>query len=356
MNIQIFLGTGGVGKTSVAAATALKAARAGSKSLVLTIDPARRLRTALGISAGGEEQRVPFDPPAPGGGELWAAMLDVRSSLDRAVHRYGKPQDAQAVLQHPVYQLLITSLAGMQELMAIERIHQAIEDGFDSIVIDTAPSRHALEFLDKPEFFGQLVSFPIVKLVGRTYKWWINSPLSKLSKMSFELYSRVEEILGSSMVHEILEFFSIFRKFAESYADRAKTTLARLRDPRVTAFHIVTTPFKAARDAEYFVAELRKRRFLVGSMIVNRMWPPVAPQLDAHLPSQVQALVAWYENVCNAHHNVWAEISDEFSNRIPKLISLPELSRDVDGLAALQEIAQLLDKADDAPAAGKKPA
>ncbi|MBI3895859.1 MAG: ArsA family ATPase [Acidobacteria bacterium] len=343
MPIEIFLGTGGVGKTSVAAATALKAALAGSKCLVLTIDPARRLQTALGIDSNGLEQRVPLDL-LEGKGELWAALLDVRASLDRAVLRYAKPQEAKTILEHPVYQILITSLAGMQELLAIERIHQALEDGFTSIVIDTAPSRHALEFLDKPEFFTHLVSTPLVKLVGRTYKLWMASPLTLISKMSFELYSRVEEILGTALVHQILEFFSIFRKIAEGYSDRAQQTLALLRDPHTTSFTIVTTPFKAKRDGEYFLHELKRRKFYVNSLVVNRLWPAYPGTLPPGFPSPLQELVGWYQNVCDAHQRAWQEVSRQFSGDIPKLIPLPELSRDVDGLPALYNIVEEMER------------
>ena len=342
MPIQIFLGTGGVGKTSVAASSALKSALAGNKSLVLTIDPARRLRTALGLDSGGEDQRVTLHPPA-GKGELWAAMLDVRASLDRAVLREADAEEATRILEHPLYQVLITSLAGMQELIAIERIHQALGDGFESIFIDTAPSRHALEFLDKPEFFAHLVSFPIVKLVGRTYQWWVNSRLARLSKMSFELFSRVEEMLGATLVHQVLDFFSIFRKIAEGYADRAESTLKLLRDPRTTSFTIVTTPFKAKRDGEYFWNELTKRKFSIGGMVVNRLWPDLPTKLPPDSPQQVQDLVAWYEDVSGAHRRIWEEVTRNYSGRIPKLIQLAELPRDVDGLPALYEMAQKLE-------------
>jgi anion-transporting ArsA/GET3 family ATPase len=342
MTIEVFLGTGGVGKTSVAAATALKAAMDGSRALVLTIDPARRLRTALNMEAAGSDQRVPL--PHPGNGELWAAMLDVRSSLDRAVRNYAAPEEAKRILEHPVYQMLITSLAGMQELLAIERIHQAVNEGFDAIFIDTAPSRHALEFLDKPEFFNHLVSFPIVKLVGRTYKFWLNSGLARLSRASFELYSRVEEMLGATLVHQVLEFFSIFRKIAEGYADRAEQTLSLLRDPKTTSFTIITTPFKAKRDGKYFFDELHKRTFPVGRLVVNRVWPQFPATLPAGAPPQAQELVAWYQDVSEAHRNIWEDVQATFSPTIPKLFALPELSGDMDGLDALYQMVKNMDQ------------
>src|SRR3990172_5728822 len=136
--------------------------------------------------------------------------------------------------------------------MAVERIDHALADGFEEIFIDTAPSRHAFEFVDKPEFFAELVSFPLVRLVGRTYRWWERLGLARVGRKSFELYQRVEEMLGANLVRQILEFFSVFRTIAEGYARRARRTLALLRDPQTASFVIVTTPFKAKRDGDYF--------------------------------------------------------------------------------------------------------
>lgn len=343
MNIQIFLGTGGVGKTSVAAATALKAALEGRRCLVLTIDPALRLRTALNLDPGILQEKVPIESLS-GKGELWAGLLDVRGTLDRSVRLYGNPDQVETVLQHPVYQILIASLAGMQELMAIERIDQAIRDGFEYLFIDTAPSRHAFEFLDKPELFAHLVSIPAVRLVGRTYKWFERSPLSSVGRKSFELYTRVEQILGATLVRQVLDFYSVFRTIAEGYGDRATRTSTLFRDPRITSFTIVTTPFKAGRDGEYFWGELQKRKFSVGTLIVNRIWPAARADLQAGSSPLALNLVAWYRSVSTAHSQIWEGISQDFSNKIPRLLALPELPKDVDGLAALHQIALNLDK------------
>ncbi|OFW36160.1 MAG: hypothetical protein A3J28_01575 [Acidobacteria bacterium RIFCSPLOWO2_12_FULL_60_22] len=342
MQIRIFVGTGGVGKTSVAAASALKTAVSGSKCLVLTIDPARRLRTALGITSGELEQNIPLTP-FDGKGELWVALLDVAASLNRAVLRYAEPKQAKVVLEHPIYHILLQSLAGMQELMAIERIDQAIGDGFEAIFIDTAPSRHAFEFVDKPEYFAQLVSFPLVRLVGRTYHWWERSGLGRLSRKSFELYTRVEEMLGATLVRQILDFFSVFRSIAEGYARRAKRTIALLRDPQIAAFTVVTTPFKAKRDGEYFWEEMTKRKFRVGALVMNRCWPHRQVQLRPDTPAPVRDVVAWYENVSQAHQRIWDQVSADFAGRIPNRMQVPELSQDIDGLPALYQMAQAVD-------------
>jgi len=342
MQIRIFIGTGGVGKTSVAAASALRSAIGGSKSLVLTIDPARRLRSALGIAPDGFQQQLFLDS-FDAKGELWAAQLDVAASLNRAVLETAEPKQAQAVLAHPIYKVLLQSLAGMQELMAVERIDQALDDGFETISIDTAPSRHALEFVDKPESFAQLVSFPLVRLVGRTYKWWEASRLASLSRKSFELYARVEAMLGATLTRQILDFFSIFRSIAEGYSRRARRTLALLRNPEATSFIIVTTPFKARRDGEYFVVELAKRQFPVGSLVVNRVWPPRAGKRIANAPPLLQNVVAWYDDVSLSHQQIWAQIEGDFRRTIAKRIQVPELPGDIDGLPALHRMSDALD-------------
>ncbi len=338
MKIQIFVGTGGVGKTSVAAASALDAALSGSKCLVLTIDPSLRLVSALGLDKGGIQQRVLLDR-CPSSGELWAGLMDVRSTLDRAVRLYGETSQAETVLGHPVYRILVESLAGMQELLAIERIDQALSEGFEQLFIDTAPSRHAFEFLDKPEFFAQLVSFPLVRLIGRTYKWWEKSALSRLGRKSVDLYTRVEEILGTTLVRQVLDFYSVFRTIAEGYAERARRTSALLHDSGTTSFTIVTTAFKARRDGEHLWSELHKRDFAVGSMIVNRLWPDLEVALRADAPLQARELCDWYQEVSRAHKQSYQRLAGEFAGRIPALHGLPELPGHLDGLPALFQIA-----------------
>ncbi len=341
MKIRIFVGTGGVGKTSVAAASAMLGAGGGARCLVLTIDPALRLKSALGLRPEGEEQRVPLEG-LPSTGELWAGLMSVRSTLDRAVRLYGKPQQSETVLAHPVYHMLVESLAGMQELLAIERIDEALNGGFEQVFIDTAPSRHAFEFLDKPEFFAQLVSFPLIQWVGKTYKWWEGSALSRFGRKSAELYSRVEEILGAHLVRQVLDFYSVFRTIAEGYADRARRTSRLLHDPRTAAFTIVSTPHKAHRDGEYLWNELKKRDYSVDCLIVNRIWPALEPRLHAEAPPAAVEMLEWYRDVSASHARVWESVVKQFAGRIPQVIALPELPRDVDGLPALERIAENL--------------
>jgi anion-transporting ArsA/GET3 family ATPase len=336
MKIIVYLGTGGVGKTSVAAATALAEARAGRKSLVLTIDPALRLRTTLHLKEGFLEQNVPLDPPASG--ELWAALLDVRATLDEAVRLYGKSSTADRILNHPIYATIADSLVGMQELMAVERIDQLARRGFQHIVVDTAPSRHALEFLEKPMFFSELAGSGWVKMVGRTYKIVAGSGMMSLGRKTIDLYARAESILGANLVRQILDFYSLFVSIAEGYAERAEKTVAMLKDPAVTEFRVVTTPQKAIRDARFFQEALSSRKFPIGALYVNRVWGvEPGPELPDGLARRV---MDWYKSVRTSHVAAVEEVTAAYQKVIPRIASIPELAQDVDGLPALEKIAQ----------------
>lgn len=342
MKIVVCVGTGGVGKTSVSASLALRAALAGRRALVLTIDPARRLRSALALDTADGQQRVAL-PDYAGPGELWAALMDVKSVLDRAVRLYAEPRQAEIVLGHPIYQMLITSLSGMQELVAVERLDQAISEGFDVIVIDTAPSRHALEFLDKPEFFNELVSFPLVRLVGRTYKVWSRSPLSRLSGGALDLFRRVESILGPQLVSEVLDFFSVFQTVAEGFAERAQRTMRLLRRAGTTEFCIVAGPSRTARDVSFFWDELTRRRFPVSTLLVNRIWPEVADEVSPQASAQVREALDWYRDISRTQRAACDAVFDEFRDRLRHRQRIFELPRDIDGLPALRGIASQLD-------------
>jgi anion-transporting ArsA/GET3 family ATPase len=339
MKILVYLGTGGVGKTSVAAATALAAARTGVRSIVLTIDPAKRLRTALQLEKGTGEQKVPLDTPAPA--ELWASLLDVRATLDEAVRLYGKPELVGRVLSHPVYQTVTDSLVGMEELMAVERIDQLRRRGFGHIVVDTAPSRHAIEFLDKPLYFSELVGSNWVKLVGRTYKFVEATGMMSLGRRTLDIYARVEAILGSTLVRQVLDFYSIFVSIAEGYAARAEKTVALLKDPSVTEFRVVTTPQKALRDADFFLNALASRKFPLGAIYVNRMWEEAPAGARPGDPLAAR-LLDWYASVRKTHLEALSGAQARFGNQVRRISAVPELARDVDGIAALEKIAARL--------------
>lgn len=338
MDIRICVGTGGVGKTTVATAIGLNLARRGRRTLVLTIDPARRLRTLLGLEKGPGEHRVPLDDDDV---DLWAALLDVEYTLAQAVRQYGDRRQIESVLGHPIFRMLISSLAGMEELMAIEYVDQALRKGFEAIVVDTAPSRHAFEFLDKPEFFADLVSFPLVKLVGRSYRLWAASPLGRLGRKSFEISSRLEELIGAHVVGQVLEFYSLFRTIAEGYADRARQTVKRLRDAGECGFVIVTIPAKAERDFEFFSGELGKRRFPLAGVAVNRCWPAVPATLEAHTDVERETL-AWCRGIAATQEGLLAELAQKLRGKGTAVVHLPEMASPPVGIEGVARLADAL--------------
>lgn len=330
MKIVVCVGTGGVGKTSVAAALAWRAAAVGEKSLVLTIDPARRLRTLLGLDLQRGEHRVDL----PFSGELWAAQLDVEHTLEQAVRLYGDPEQVDRVLHHSIYRMLVSSLAGMQELMAIEYLDQVMGEGFDTIVVDTAPSRHAFEFLEKPERFAELVEFPLVRLVGKSYRFWAESALGRWSRRSLDLYARLEELVGTGVVSDVLEFYSLFRTIAEGYGKRSKRTVGMLREGGCGSFWIVTSPAKALRDVEFFGEQLRKRRFPVDGLILNRVFPGFPEAADG-VPDEDRE---WYTGLRQEHEAVWHRLEQERQGQF-QLRQLEELPASSQGLDLVRTLA-----------------
>jgi anion-transporting ArsA/GET3 family ATPase len=338
MKIIVCVGTGGVGKTSVAAAIALTQARAGAKCLVLTTDPSLRLRTALGLKQGLLEQRVPVHGAK---GELWAALLDVKATLDEAVRLYAKPGNQARILQHPIYHSIAGSLSGMSELMAVERIDQLILRGFGNIVVDTAPSRHALDVFDKPELFADFSDSRKVKLVSRTYQFAEAVGLTTIGRGALEFYSRVESVLGANIVRQILDFYSLFYPIAEGYSARARRTVALLRDPNITEFRVVTIPAKALRDARFFIEALNKRRFAIGMICVNRTWHHALPEVA---PEGLAAeLLDSYGSVSASHLSAIAKMRETFGPQVKEIRILNELERDVDGVESLRRLADQLE-------------
>jgi anion-transporting ArsA/GET3 family ATPase len=337
MKIIVCVGTGGVGKTSVAASIALAQARVGAKCLVLTTDPSRRLQTALELKPGVLEQRVPV-PEAKG--ELWAASLDVNATLGEAVRLYGKPGSQERILQHPIYRTIASSLSGMQELMAVERMDQLIQRGFDNMVIDTAPSRHAFEAFDKPEIFAGFSDSGKVRLVGRTYHFAEAIGLTTIGRGALDFYSKVESMLGTNLVRQVLDFYSMFYPIAEGYSDRARRTVALLRNPSVAEFRVVTTPSKALRDARFFIDELHRRKFAIGMVCVNRAWQHAQPDT---VPEGLAAeLLYWYQSVSASHASAIAKLREMIGPKVREIRILNELERDVDGLQTLGRLADQL--------------
>jgi anion-transporting ArsA/GET3 family ATPase len=274
-DVVLTAGAGGVGKTSVAAALAATAAvELEAKVLVLTVDPARRLATAMGLSGfGNVERRVGDDAFAAAGaeprGELWAAMLDTKASWDDLVRRHAPDRaTAEAILANPLYRNITATFVQSHDYIAMERLHELHASGrYDLIVIDTPPSRHAIDFLDAPARMADFFS-------SRLLRWLIAPYRSRLANLASKPFNAVaDRLLGASFLADIAEFFLLFQSMYGGFVERAKAVEQTLGDPR-TSFVVVTTLEPApVQEATWFCEELERRRLRLGAVVFNRVLP-----------------------------------------------------------------------------------
>jgi anion-transporting ArsA/GET3 family ATPase len=267
--VVVCCGAGGVGKTTAAAAMALRAAEYGRTVVVLTIDPAKRLAQALGISdLGNTPQRVPLAPEVTG--QLYAMMLDMRRTFDEMVIQYSGPERAQAILDNQFYQTVATSLAGTQEYMAMEKLGQLLsEDRWDLVVVDTPPSRNALDFLDAPQRLGSFMDSRLWRLllgpgrgIGRLVTGAVGLAMKALST-----------VLGSQMLGDAAAFVQSLDATFGGFREKADRTYALLKR-RGTQFVVVSAAAPdALREASFFVDRLSEERMPLAGLILNRTHP-----------------------------------------------------------------------------------
>ncbi|HWS45220.1 MAG TPA: ArsA-related P-loop ATPase, partial [Acidimicrobiia bacterium] len=267
--IVVFCGSGGVGKTSVAAATALGATvRLGGKVLVLTIDPARRLATALGLEAlGNLAHRVPPEALKAAGidarGELWAAMLDTKQSWDDLVLRHAKDEEtAYRILENRLYHNLTARFVQSHDYIAMERLFEIHSSGqYDLIVIDTPPTRNAIDFLEAPARMADFFGGRLLKWLTLPYRVGGKRGTRVLNVASRPFYQMADRILGSKFLQDIAEFFLNFQSMYEGFVARAKAVERLLHDRRTTFAVVTTLEAAPLHEAERFCSALVERDF-----------------------------------------------------------------------------------------------
>ena len=284
--IIVSTGSGGVGKTTTAAALAATAATyLGLKVLVLTVDPARRLATALGMERfGNVETRVPAEAFEEAGvdpqGELWAAMLDTKQSWDDLIRQHAPDAETRdAILANPLYQNITGKFVQSHDYVAMERLYEIHTSGrYDLIVVDTPPTRNAVDFLDAPE---RMADFSLASL-----RWLIALPLL-VGVAPFPLLV-ADRILGTQF-EDIAEFFILFQSMYDGFVERADAVTGLLGS-NVTSFVVVSTLEVApAREAEYFLQLLTERRYHVGALVLNKTLPEFLLDRDATDSAKVLA-------------------------------------------------------------------
>jgi anion-transporting ArsA/GET3 family ATPase len=278
--IVVCCGSGGVGKTTTAAALGLRAAERGRKVVVLTIDPARRLAQSMGLTELDNTPRVVKDVAGPG--ELQAMMLDMKRTFDEVVLAHADPERARQIMENPFYQSLSSGFAGTQEYMAMEKLGQLQAAGtWDLIVVDTPPSRSALDFLDAPNRLGSFLDGKLIRVLMAPAKVGGRSAM-KFLNVGMNMFTGVlGKILGANVLQDVSTFVAAMDSMFGGFRERADRTYQLLQAPG-TAFLVVAAPERdALREAAYFVDRLETDRMPLAGLVLNRVHRTGAPQLTA---------------------------------------------------------------------------
>jgi len=267
-SIIVTAGSGGVGKTTTAAVLALEGARRGRRAVVVTIDPAKRLADALGLEGlTNTPSKIAGDWP----GELWAMMLDTKSTFDDlVVNHSGDPTQAERILGNRFYKNISGALSGTQEYMAMEKLyelHNASE--FDLVVVDTPPTRHALDFIDAPRRLTRFLDHRFYRILMAPTRG-----LMKAANVAAQAFVRtISRVVGAEVIDDAITFFSAFQGMEEGFKDRAAVVFDLLAAPS-TAFVLVASPRRdTVEEADFFASRLAESGIAVRALIVNRMHP-----------------------------------------------------------------------------------
>ncbi|MFE3069279.1 ArsA-related P-loop ATPase [Streptomyces sp. NPDC059247] len=280
--IIVCCGSGGVGKTTTAAALGVRAAERGRRVVVLTIDPARRLAQSMGIDSLDNTPRRVAGVKGSDGGELHAMMLDMKRTFDEIVEAHAEPERARAILENPFYQSLSAGFAGTQEYMAMEKLGQLrARDEWDLIVVDTPPSRSALDFLDAPKRLGSFLDGTFIKLLMAPAKVGGRAGMKFLNVGMSMMTGTLGKLLGGQFLRDVQTFVAAMDTMFGGFRTRADATYRLLQAPG-TAFLVVATPERdALREAAYFVERLAAERMPLAGLVLNRVHGSGAAGLSA---------------------------------------------------------------------------
>lgn len=355
--IIVTCGSGGVGKTTTAAAMAVRAADAGRTVAVLTIDPARRLAQSLGLTElDNTPRRVALGDGARG--ELWAMMLDTRRTFDDMVSAHTSPDRAAQIMANPFYRSISSSFSGTQEYMAMEKLGQLAATGtYDLIVVDTPPSRSALDFLDAPQRLAAFLDGRMIRLLAAPSRG-----VMKLVGVGFTLFAKaVTAVIGGQMLTDAARFVQLFEDMFGGFRARAETTYALLRDPGSSFVVVATCQSDALREAAYFADRLTSEHMPLAGLVLNRTHPPL---VDLPPPLVAAALEAAEGDPSRAKGRVLARAALQlhadqvalhaeelrmrarFEGAHPEIgvIPVPALPTDVHDLPGLRTLAAVLTK------------
>ena len=364
--IAVTCGPGGVGKTTIAAAAAATAAlHHGGRVLVLTVDPAKRLADALGLKGiGNAEHRIPDELFKAAGvnarGELWAAMLDTQASWDALIERHAPDRRTkEQILANPLYRNIAGRFVQSHDYIAVERLFEIHGSGdYDLIVVDTPPSRHALDFLDAPKRMAEFFS-------SRLLRWLIVPYRSRLVNLaSRPFYQVADRVLGTQFLADIAEFFILFQSMHAGFVERADAVMRLLADRRTTFIVVSTLESSPLAEAELLADELERRHLHLGAIVLNRTLPEYlrdsrsdavarelgerADEIAQRLPTDPAITATLLREVAESFVNFSlvarreAEQRDELAPSPEVLVSAPAFENDVSNLGGLLALGETI--------------
>ncbi|HZM31251.1 MAG TPA: ArsA family ATPase [Acidimicrobiales bacterium] len=346
-SIVVCCGSGGVGKTTTAAVLALEGARRGRKTVVVTIDPAKRLADAIGLAGlTGSPSRIDGNWP----GELWAMMLDTKSTFDDLVLKHaGTPEQGRRILANRFYRNISGALSGTQEYMAMEKLHELHDEtDFELVVVDTPPTRHALDFLDAPRRLSRFLDHRLFRLLMAPSRGFVRA----VNVAAQTFLRTVSKVVGGDVVDDAIAFFQAFEGMEEGFRQRAARVNELLAAPE-TAFVLVASPRRdTVEEAHFFAERLREAGIEVQALVVNRVHPTfrrtVTDQAAAATAARAETLagtelgglyrnLADFEAVASREQGHLAGLADAVAPA--PVVWVPFLRSDVHDLAGMDEIA-----------------
>ncbi len=364
IRIVVCCGAGGVGKTTTAAALGLWAAEHGRRAVVLTIDPARRLAQSMGLTELDNTPR-PVEGAGSAGGSLDAMMLDMKRTFDEVVEQHSTPEKAAQILANPFYQAVSSSFAGTQEYMAMEKLGQlraeaGREGRWDLIIVDTPPSRSALDFLDAPTRLGSFLDGRFIRLLAAPAKAGGRAGFKVFSLGVGVLTTTMSKLLGGQLLQDVQTFVAALDTMFGGFRERADQTYALLKNPE-TAFVVVAAPERdALREASFFAGRLDEEGMPLAGLVLNRIQRVAAPSLSASRAlaaaeqlaeaGERSATAATTEGLLRLHANLaeTAERQERLARRfttghpgIP-VVEVPASAQDIHDLEGLREVGAAL--------------
>jgi anion-transporting ArsA/GET3 family ATPase len=344
--LLVVVGSGGVGKTTLAAALGLISAEGGEDTLVMTFDPSMRLKDALGVGDAARDREVEVAASTRGG--LFASLLDARQTFDRLVTRYARdPKARDRILSNRYYRHLAGSLAGVLEYMAVERLFEVSQARqYGRIILDTPPARQALDFLEAP---GRIIGFLDSGALKLALRPWFDEaghlrPTARLGRLGRRFEHYLDEMVGLDLLRDMVEFFQAFEPLYEGFRRRATEVEALLRSEE-TRFVLVAGPGEEKNpDTMYFARRLGDAGYRLGPIVVNRMHPAVfepgsAVAREPVAPSDGRALLAWL----GERDATGFEGLEKLASRSQAVVGLPLLPAEPSDLDALRGLAELFE-------------